>query len=154
MMYLGNQAVGIATSLPEFADIAKIECGNYTPTEDENPNNIYIPHSLGEIPDFIVYQSTGVAVSDSYQYTYLISGIIYIVPVLNYPEFPSDSFYQSIFARKQQKGIAYSNILVNMSNFATTSNFLFPRAQATDRLKANVTYHYVIGKFKEVTPNA
>ena len=59
MMYLGSNAVGMATSLPQFADIAKIECGNYTPTTDELISSKTFNHNLGEVPDLILLYSVG-----------------------------------------------------------------------------------------------
>lgn len=154
MMYLGDQAVGIATSIPIFGDIAKIECGKYTPIEDEIPSNVNIPHSLNSVPDFACYfTDSKIPVSESYEYTYLLSGFIYPINI-EWSSLTTDSLKQVFFLKKQQSGASYSNTTANMSSYVNSTYFNFFTANSTDRLKAGTTYNYVIGKFKEVTPNA
>ena len=57
MIYLGKDAVGLATSIPEFANLAKIEVGEYTPITDMSVSNVWFSHSLKEAPDFIFCRS-------------------------------------------------------------------------------------------------
>ena len=149
MMYLGNQAVGIATSLPEFADIAKIECGNYTPESDTAITEVNILHSLGEVPDFIIYYTNDI-VSGIYEYQYLICGSCFNVTL-------SSSFSgvrHCLHTQINSSQIGTNTTAKTPSAYSTEASFKLPYASETNYVKANTTYHYVIGKFKEVTPNA
>lgn len=153
MIYLGNDPVGLTTSIPKFANIAKIECGDYTPTTDISPDEVSIPHSLGEIPDFFCYYCDDIEGLNNYQYTYVLNGFIYplhyVLSGIN-----QDSISQTIQTKINSVGLGYSTTLVNMNAYANNTSFIFMKKADTDRLKANITYHYVVGKFKEVTSNA
>ena len=157
MMYLGNQAVGMATSLPIFNDKVEIEYGEYVPENDIDINNnpVSISHNLGAVPDFIYFFTPNIEIKDTYSKIYLIC-------------------YMAIFIKKDDVMHVYvrgikpnSTSMINIgsnvtreswinSNWSSTSNFLIICNHATNicNLKANVKYHYIIGKFKEVTSNA
>ena len=83
MMYLGKDPVGLATSIPEFANIAKIEVGRYIPTEDITVSNLWIQHSLGVEPDFILYQSNITSSTSNLSGTNLILGTVIKTDMLN-----------------------------------------------------------------------
>lgn len=153
MMYLGDKAVGINNTLPQIGHTALLESGEYTPTEDVTSSSIHIPHSLGVVPDFVLVISdeftattdlTDRYISNGYcGKTNLIASNVSTSGFCAYREnWPSDTrSWQSI------ENIDYTK-------FLHETNFEIPYYNSSDKLKAEITYHYVLGKFKEVTPNA
>ena len=76
MMYLGENPVGLATSIPIFSDKVQIEYGEYTPQTDELVKTIDITHSLGVVPDFIIYSIEDIDLTNTYNVTYLLGGCL------------------------------------------------------------------------------
>jgi len=153
MMYLGNQAVGINHSLPPIGHAALLESGEYTPSEDVNSSSIHIPHSLGVIPDFILVISdeftattdlTDRYISNSYcGKSNLITSNISASGFCAYrTNLPQDT--------RSWQSIEH----IDYTKFLHETNFEIPYYNTQDKLKSGITYHYVLGKFKEVTPNA
>ena len=151
MMYLGDKAVGIATSLPVFANVAKVEFGNYTPIEDEDVTTKYFSHSLGEIPDFIIFFATTFTIAYTYDVQYLITGSIIKKNIIG------DANDCILNANMNKLNTAGSTTSARgsalLSDYSTNNSFRFFGATGA-HLKAGITYNYVIGKFKEVTENA
>ena len=154
MMYLGKDAIGLATSIPEFANIAKIECGNYTPTQDELITDVILNHSLGEIPDFLTVFIDPISLI-AYDTSYLLCGTYY----RSYDSEYVDNYYflTTIYNKVNTTttGSTYGGLVKESA--MTNSTFTFPHTKSGAygaTLKANTTYHYIIGKFKEVTANA
>ena len=164
MMYLGSNAVGLATSIPSFADIAKIECGNYTPTTDEDVADTWISHSLGVMPDFVLFVANNFTLTTASATKYLESGAIYKSAAIAsmYSEYEVNSRYilqysksNSITELASSGGMVIIENQISASGHDGAAEFRFPKLTSGGPiLKANVTYHYVIGKFKEVTNNA
>ena len=154
MMYLGDQAVGLATSLPVFSDKVQIETGIYIPDDDikatTNPVTIY--HNIGTIPDFIFVQAFGLTVNDSYDKKYAL--------LCSFQKIGDN--YASIVTRALTAGNTTSqsnNIwstvetFVN-SGFVSNSSFRILTPGSDSYFKKGIPYYYVVGKFKEVTLNA
>ena len=151
MMYLGNQAVGIATSLPQFADIAKVEIGTYKSNSDTIASMARIQHSLGEVPDFIFTYCDTFPSSSSYEDIYLMNCYC----CKTYPSVMSSPGITTILkTRTGSKNVATAIFTKMPSDYSSSSDFCFPYQNDTEKLLANIEYHYVIGKFKEVTSNA
>ena len=152
MMYLGKDPIGLATSIPEFGNIAKIEIGEYTPLTDVVASETQIQHSLGIVPDFILYYCNEFTTSDQYIDTYIMSGFC---TKTNFTNNENVTGTGCIFKSNPGKiSLAYSPITNDPSSFSTSSVFYLCYKLTTDKLKAGITYHYILGKFKEVTPNA
>ena len=152
MIYLGNQAVGLATSLPVFSDIAQIEIGSYTPTVDESVSTKTFTHSLGTIPDFILWFTTDLIVaSEENQVAYMVNGYIATRNVQN-SDYSAGTCANYTLANQAKARATASNSQLTI--WTTDSTFKF--FDVSDIfLKANVKYNYIIGKFKEqeVTAN-
>lgn len=155
MMYLGNDPVGLATSLPVFSDKAQIEIGIYIPDDDINvtDNPIYINHNLGVVPDFIFFNSIGIRVTTEHDKKYILSGSIQIY---------ANGEMGAIAARTTNINAA-SIVSVSANNaasvyidnnFITNSNFKFFGHSTNSYVKKDIPYYYIVGKFKEVTSNA
>ena len=151
MMYLGDQAVGLATSLPIFGDIAKIECGEYTPTTDMTSNDRWFNHSLGVIPDFILVFTSGMSGSATASNTYLVN---FLVTKHDFVNASSNGNCFKSMTKLNATTLSLTARMSAMSNVATTSQFMMNIPNGTELFQANVTYYYIIGKFKEVTSNA
>ena len=149
MMYLGKDPVGLATSIPEFADIAKIECGNYTPSTDETAMEVRVSHSLGELPDFLLFFSDTITASNESEVSYTVNGTIVRQNTSN----SYNGFVCTLFTVANKT--TYNRIVgsIGLDSFLSDHSFTF-FGNTDIKLKANTTYHYIIGKFKEVTPNA
>lgn len=151
MMYLGQNAVGIATSLPIFGDKVKIEYGEYTPVEDEETMNTFIQHSINDIPDFLIYYTKDISVDEIYEVSYTLDGTVF--PTAS----PSDTNYTSyivcraLVANSTNITITRGTTDITATYTNTTFRFFGPSGS---KLKANAKYCYIVGKFKEVTPNA
>lgn len=151
MMYLGKDPIGMVTSLPVFNQIAQIEVGNYKSLTDENASETTIAHSLGDYPDFVFYYCDSMEMSESYTDIYLIFGL-YCSPNLSSYAYPMLRYCVKTNPSKTTVGASLGTGPI--SNYASTESFHFPYKDNTDKLKANTIYHYIIGKFKEVTSNA
>ena len=155
MMYLGKDPVGLATSLPVFSDIAKIEFGEYTPSTDEDISTKSISHSLGEIPDFIICFAKFLDIDTTWTDAYLISGYACPANVPLFNSYSRDTLVQ-IFRTVPGSGLNTNSQTQSYfkSDRSTNNSFYLPyHSSITTKLKANITYYYVIGKFKEVTAN-
>lgn len=157
MIYLGSDPVGITTSIPKFADIAKIEVGEYTPEQDELIRTMTpLTHSLGVVPDFIlVYTDPISREGANWPKTYLHSS--HAVPYQNSTYF--DTYYQVTehVAKINSTTTSVASATTARSYVANELTFIIPiydGTSGTTTLKGGITYHYVMGKFKEVTPNA
>ena len=152
MMYLGDNPIGLATSIPIFSDKVEIEYGEYTPETDIPIYNstLFIPHNIGTIPDFVIV-AADIPESDTYTVKYL--------GLLSYCRANSESYH--VFIRVIKPGTSNwatssgitTNTYTQEVQYLSDSNFkIIGPSEAY--VKANVTYHYIVGKFKEVTPNA
>ena len=72
MMYLGQDPVGLATSIPIFEQDMKIEYGEYIPENDIFPTDVVINHGLGAIPDFFLVQAVNIEITNTYEKKYLL----------------------------------------------------------------------------------
>ena len=144
MMYLGDQAVGLATSLPEFADIAKIECGTFIVEEDTLANDYIINHNLGIIPDFFQCYAAQAFTNDTSK--------VYLIQT-SFTQWPSQEASNYYAFSNYAIPTALNGGGVQKSNLASDSSFRLYNAKSL-YLKANIKYFYILGKLKEVTPNA
>ena len=153
MMYLGNNPIGLVTSLPIFNDKIEIEYGEYTPTVDEDVISSYFSHSLGRAYDFIFYTSNGINMVNE-DSIYLIGGLIYN-NFTNYT-YPINiiTYYKganSTLVSNTRGAIASMSGTHDANHNIESYCRLFGPTNC--KLKANVTYRYILGYFKEVTPN-
>jgi len=131
--------------------IAKVEAGEFTPTEDVIASETFINHSLGTVPDFIcVIAVTDFEAITESPYTYIANGVVYKCHA-----FGSNKSQTTKFAGHYVRTIAkstvvnYINEFLTVIKFANDKTFRVPHYNSDNRLKANVTYRYLIGKFKE-----
>ena len=153
MMYLGNDPVGLATSIPTFAQFGKVEMGEYTPETDVDPGSLYVSHSLGEQPDFLYYYSDTVDSLASDEYSYMCFGVVSKVHYKNGGVDPNtNALCSCLYTKIGSTSLSVSETPVNVEDFIEPTRFRFAyKTTISSRLKANITYHYIIGKFKEVT---
>ena len=151
MMYLGNQAVGMATSLPVFGDIAKIEMGTYIPTSDIASASLWFNHSLGKVPDFIIIYTREMSASATATNTYLVN---FLVIKHEFIGASADGNCFKSMTKLNTTTLSMSARMLSLDKVATSSQFLMNIPESVELFKANVTYHYIIGNFKEVTSNA
>ena len=145
MMYLGNNAVALTNSIPSFANLAKVEIGTYTPTQDEDTATTAISHSLGEVPNVLVFFADEItpSASDTSKYIVLAVKTKYNVTTANYRGYVTIVFTNP-GATTTSRIVGTDN---STNNFTTTQFYV---SAATDhKLKANTTYHYLIGKIRE-----
>ena len=150
MMYLGQDPVGLATSIPIFEKDMKIEYGEYIPENDIYSGDVIINHGLGAIPDFFLAQAVDIELINTYQKNYLL----YCMVIKCAPN-SAVIITRGINAN----ATTYASVntittLTNASSFSNESNVKFFGQGSDVYLKAGVKYHYIIGKYKEVTPNA
>lgn len=157
MMYLGNNPIGIATSLPIFGDKVSIEYNTYTPIEDTLVSTVTFNHNLGTIPDFIyIYTDPISHGEDNWEQDYLLqSNATNLVFINN----NADNYYTFCMMRTKINTTSYASSYggLEKANFVSATSFKVGiGVTMTDTLyfKANTTYHYILGKLKEVTPNA
>ena len=157
MIYLGSNPVGIATSLPIFGDIVNIEVGEYTPIEDTLVSSVTFNHNLNTTPDFIYIYSEPIArTSETWQNEYLLQSN---ATNLTFTENVGNDYYTFCLLRTKINATSYNSTFsaALKSDFTTATSFKIILAGSlinTCYFKANTTYHYIIGKYKEVTPNA
>lgn len=144
MMYLGKDAVGLATSIPEFANIAKIECGTFIVEEDTLANDYIINHNLGIIPDFFLCYAAQ-AFTNNTSKVYLIQ--------ISFTQWPSQEASDYYAFSHYATPTALNGGGVRKSNLASGSSFKLYNVKSL-YLKANIKYFYVLGNLKEVTSNA
>lgn len=149
MIYLGEDAIGIATSLPIFGDVAKVEVGEYTPNTDETAAEVVISHSLGELPDFLLFFSDTIIALNESEVSYVINGTLVRQNTSN----ARDGFLCTLFTKENSTTYNRASGSTDLNAFLSNNNFTF-FGNINSKLKANTTYHYIIGKFKGVTPNA
>ena len=153
MMYLGNNPVGLATSIPTFAQFGKVEMGEYTPETDIKWSEVRFNHSLGAVPDFIVFYSDKIDITTSYNTSYLVSTSV----VRRKANSASDSLGNVCVTRIGEAGVNHGRggLFFNGTYVASDTYFYAVGSSMgyadESRLKANTTYHYIVGKFKEVT---
>lgn len=164
MMYLGKDAVGLATSIPIFGNLAQIEVGEYTPTSDTSISNVWFSHSLKTAPDFIFCRADNFTIEAS-STQYLESSIACISSVIT-QAYSSSNVTGSYFIRLTKanaantltsaQGIVIIENYISSAGHDITNEIRLPAiTQVNIHFKAGVTYHYVLGKFKtEVTSNA
>lgn len=152
MMYLGDNPVGLATSIPVFSDKADIEYGEYIPETDILIYNgtLFIPHSIGTLPDFIIV-TADIKPLESCATKYL-GNLIYCRA--------NDEAYHVYFRTTKSNStnwLTSSGILdttqIQEVEYISDSYFKLVGPQET-YVKTNTIYHYTVGKFKEVTPSA
>lgn len=149
MMYLGQDPIGLATSIPIFGDKVEIEYGEYIAENDITTSNVTIHHNLGAIPDFVLIQTNNIEIK-SYEKNYLLCCM-----VIKLSPTTSAIIARSITANSTNYGA--SNVVTTTSAasvFSNDSTVQFFGPGSSNYIKANVVYHYIIGKYKEVTPNA
>ena len=151
MMYLGNQAVGIATSLPIFGDKVKIEYGEYTPTEDKDTMDTTIQHSINDVPDFFIYYTKDISVDEIYNVGYVLDGALFPATPQSGKNYNSYVTCRTLTENSTNIGIVRGSLDITTTFTNTTFRFFGPTGS---KLKANAKYCYIIGKFKEVTSNA
>lgn len=163
MMYLGKDAVALNHMIRNMENITTMESGSYTPTQDVEAKNTWIPHSLGIMPDFVLCIADNFTITASAT-NYLESSIIYRSPVIT-QAYSSAGVNSSYFMRytktntanevSQGVGMVILEKQICDTEHNGASEFRFATSTGLAIiLKANVTYRYIIGKFKEVTPNA
>ena len=153
MIYLGQDAIGLATSIPIFANLADIEMGEYTPTQDTLITEVSISHSLGKMPDFYLYYTTNFVLG-TYTPLYAIEGSYH-------PLYIQDNIQKFTFTARCNKtnSTAMNTMVGTMDKDTLALNGIDDHTfkfigNTTSLLKANVTYRYIIGINKEVIPNA
>lgn len=156
MIYLGENAIGLNHMISQIGSAARIECGAYTPTEDESVVETVLNHSLGVIPDFLITFIDPITIQ-SYNTSYLFAGAYYSSYDENYPTY---YFVNTIYniENATNTGSMYGGIQKESAMTSTTFTFPHTPSATTTKgrtLKANTTYHYIIGKFneQEVTAN-
>lgn len=119
----------------------RIEKGVFTPTSDIASSQVYIPHSLGVVPDFIV------AIGYDFPYTeatteYCVNGICFplkwIPPTTNPKLFIGHSTTSSGGTRFLYEGVANTK-------FTQETTFRIPFYNVDFKLKSGIQYKYVIG---------
>ena len=153
MMYLGQDAIGLNHTLPAIGQAAILESGTYTPQEDIKAIDVRIPHSLGELPDFCLYFSSEFTPNTTYDKTYCANGYFAKCNLMS-PQRARTGFGSYLRSNKQTNNSVINVWYDDLTNFFSTTDFTFPRYNSGEYLKGNITYYYIIGKFKEVTPNA
>lgn len=144
MIYLGKDPVGLATSIPEFANIAKMECGTFIVEQDTLADGYIINHNLGIIPDFFMCYPAETFITDTDK-NYLVQ-----TTFTQWPTQEGNDYYAYInYALPMSlSGGGYSK-----STLASGSSFKLYNNKSL-YLKANIKYFYIVGKYKEVTVNA
>lgn len=127
-----------------------VEFGTYTPTEDVLAAQVNIQHSLGTVPDFVVVMSD--EFTSSSEFTKMYIGNAYCSKVnLRYANGNQLSGYCARVSNNptNPSGSQAFNVVTNYTNMLHTDYFNIPYYRAdSDYLKANLTYHYVIGTFQ------
>ena len=150
MMYLGQDPVGLATSIPIFEQDMKIEYGEYIPENDIFPTDVVINHGLGAIPDFFLVQAVNIEITNTYEKKYLLYCMVIkcapnSVAIITRGINANATTYATVNA---------TTPLTNASSFSNESYVKFFGQGSDTYLKAGVKYHYIIGKYKEVSPSA
>lgn len=163
MMYLGKDAIGLNHMISNLGHDAILESGSYTPTQDIITNDLFIPHSLGVTPDFLICTSN-FETSKNQSANYLLASYIIKYPIVSVLTSTADTIAWSMFTQiNSSNGAMGTNAAVSRletifsdENHSSTEFFRFPMKNEEFKLKANITYKYVIGKFnnQEVTSNA
>ena len=130
-----------------------LESGTYTPQEDVAAIDINIPHSLGVVPDFIVVMADEFTATSDLTKNY-IGTAFFIKKSINRDATPQEGISFDLTNNPNNTSYTPRYWSYTMSAFCTDTIFKIPRYNSGWMLKAGITYHYVIGKFKEVTSNA
>ena len=156
MIYLGDSPIGLVTSIPIFSDKMQIEYGEYTPQTDIDlmTNPVQIFHNLGVEPNFFIFFTPNLETTNTYDKSYVY--YITFTPINNSTQqintvrnLKPNSGGFSTSSKTDTMEVFVQSGLISNSYFA-----LYYNASSTTHLKANAKYYYIVGRFKEVTPNA
>ena len=127
-----------------MGNLKKVEFGTYTPTEDVFAKDAHIPHGLGATPNFIVVMSDAFAASTDYAKKY-VSNSSCVKSLLQASNKAGDGIcaYLRTFPNHDAMQMLVENI--NYAKFLHADAFEIPYYNSDDYLKADVTYHYVVG---------
>ena len=153
MIYLGSNSVGLNHIIPPIGQTALLESGEYTPIETVAASTTHIPHNLGIIPDFVLVISNEFAATAEMTERYITNSYCGKTN-LTTQDVSTNGFcaYRTNWPQSNKSWQAVEHI--NYTKFLHENNFEIPYYNSGDKLKAGITYYYIIGKFKEVTSNA
>lgn len=125
-----------------------IEKGTYTPNEDIDVGNITILHSLGVIPEFISVYADKIKPKAGWRDSYLINSYVSIMKT-NFENTFGNCCHFSAATCPGRKVVSYGTFFDDdISKFADSTKFRIPFYMAHYKLKAGVTYHYVVGVYE------
>lgn len=123
------------------------DAGTYTPSVDTGVSTVWIPHSLGVAPDFIIVMADEFEALEEYTIGYVSIGVF--------------TKFNTITSATTQKGAFYGttnwqgrttmlnqNEFVATDKFCNANTFRVPFYNAGAMLKAGVTYHWVVGTYE------
>lgn len=134
--------MGMAGGKPQM-----VEVGTYTPSEDVCASQTQIPHNLGVVPDFVMVMADEFAATADMTVRYIANACCAKANLIASNKSANGfAAYQSNFAGRDTQ-ISQAEI-VNYTKFLYDGYFYIPYYSSSDKLKAGITYHYVIGKFE------
>lgn len=124
-----------------------VETGTYTPETDENASGIHISHSLGVVPDFVlvIADAFQAIASDANKYIANSSCAKTNLIASNVSK-TGFAVYMTNFNGMDTSWQTFE--YVDHTKFLHESSFEVPYYSSSDKLKAGITYHYVIGSFE------
>ncbi len=149
MMYLGDKAVGLNHIFTQIGSAAKIETGIYIPT-DSTHSSFEIQHSLGSMPDFILYWTESSSTAST------ISQPLYgVIMRVNSSTISGTAAMYLLRTNGQGSNGTTSGTATQATAWMNDTIFKLI-CTSSSTFQKDQKYYYVIGKFntQEVTPNA
>lgn len=123
---------------------AKVEAGTYTPETDEYASQVSIAHGLGAIPDFVIVMSDAFTAEQSYTVNYIGNSYCSKTNLsASNLSFSGVGYY--LKSKMNDTTIIQSYEQVAHTKFLSIDSFKIPYYYSADKLKAGVTYHYLVG---------
>lgn len=123
-----------------------VETGSFTPDTDVNAKDNPIQHSLGVVPEFIIVMADEFAALTSMTERY-IANCYFSKTNIKASNVTGSYFawYATNWHTRDTLWNTYEQL--STAKFANDSTFVVPYYQTIDKLKAGITYHYVIGTY-------
>lgn len=127
--------------------IMKVETGTYTPSEDEYSAYVNIPHSLGEVPDFVIAMAESFSADISITIRYIANAYCSKSNLVAVNK-SRTGFAACLYNRPYYDLFVTTTEDIDYTKFCYIDHFRIPFYSSSDMLKSGITYHWLVGKYE------